>query len=299
MYDQVLHFIQEQAEAREVPGPILEFGSLQVPGQEGYSDLRRFFPGKEYIGSDMRPGLGVDVVDDMEMSQFAPSSMGTILCFETVEHIRHPWIAMQEAYRILKPGGLLLVSAPFRFAIHDFPGDYWSMTAEGLKILIEQAGFEEVETLDSGEELVPGLPYPFTAFGVARKPAVAVGTTGVSVDRGPRHEAYAIKRANELSEDVATLSSRLQEMSAEVERRGLEIEAAAGYVATLESQIEDITAYARALEAGATHGACSTDSPEAIPRSLHARAAYYLATEGFSRTTLRGFSYLRRRLHKH
>ena len=42
-----------------------EFGSFQVEGQEGYANLRGMFPGKVYVGCDMRPGPGVDRVEDV------------------------------------------------------------------------------------------------------------------------------------------------------------------------------------------------------------------------------------------
>jgi len=71
------------------------------------------------------------------------------------------------------------------------------------------------------------------------------------ITRGFRDEAYAEKPINELQEDSATFRAafetafgRLEEMNAEVEARGVEIEAATGYVASLERHIEEITEYA-------------------------------------------------------
>ncbi|MHB8895057.1 MAG: glycosyltransferase [Candidatus Geothermincolia bacterium] len=173
MTENVRNFIREQAEKLELSGPVVEFGAMQVPGQEGFADIRPFFPGLEFVGCDMRPGTGVDVIDDMEQSHFAPSSIGTVVSLETLEHVRHPWIAIQEAYRILEPGGTLILSVPFRHHIHDYPDDYWRMTASGLEILMRQAGFEEIDTWDDDAELIETMRYPFHAFGVARKPESA------------------------------------------------------------------------------------------------------------------------------
>jgi hypothetical protein len=63
--------------------PIYEFGSLQVRGQEGFADLRPLFPGKEYVGADMRHGTGVDQILDLHTINLPPESVGTIICLDT------------------------------------------------------------------------------------------------------------------------------------------------------------------------------------------------------------------------
>lgn len=62
-------------------------------------------------------------------------------------------------------------------AIEEFRLFIWSSSPRD-EILIEQAGFEEVETWDTGEELEPGLNYPLTSFAVARKGVEAGRITG-------------------------------------------------------------------------------------------------------------------------
>jgi len=176
-------WLKQQTEKRSFEAPIVEFGSLQPPGQEGYSDIRRLFPGEEFIGCDMFNGPGVNLIDDIERSHFGSESVGTVICLEILEHVELPWQAVGEMYRILKPGGLLIVSVPFRMPIHNYPGDYWRMTAKGLAALLQSAGFIDIEVSDSGEELewdltwdrpeenVTRVPYPYSSFAVAKKVA--------------------------------------------------------------------------------------------------------------------------------
>jgi hypothetical protein len=46
----------------------VEIGALQVAGQEAISDLRPLFPGKIYIGCDMRSACGRVATDDCRSS---------------------------------------------------------------------------------------------------------------------------------------------------------------------------------------------------------------------------------------
>jgi SAM-dependent methyltransferase len=125
------------AETFDLPGPVLEIGSYQVPGQEHLADLRGLFPGKPYTGLDMRPGPGVDLVGDAPALPHADASVGTVIAMSTLEHVPRFWRAFAEARRVLRPDGALLLSCPFYFHIHSFPSDYWRFTPEALELLLE------------------------------------------------------------------------------------------------------------------------------------------------------------------
>lgn len=124
------------AETFDLPGPILEVGSYQVAGQEEIAELRPLFPGKEYVGLDIRPGPGVDVVADAEALPQPDASVGTVIAMNTFEHVPRFWRAFEEVHRVLRPDGVLLVTCPFYFHIHSYPNDYWRFTPEAFEVLL-------------------------------------------------------------------------------------------------------------------------------------------------------------------
>jgi len=148
--------------ADELPAPIYEFGSYQVEGQEGFADLRVFFPGKKYVGCDMRHGKGVDIVMNIHEIDLPDSVAGTVLIFDTLEHVEFCRKAMSEVYRILKPGGMVVVSSVMKFRIHDYPNDYWRFTPEGFKSLLREFSYSLVDSV--GE-----AAFPHTVVGVGVK----------------------------------------------------------------------------------------------------------------------------------
>jgi SAM-dependent methyltransferase len=126
------------AESFDLPTPILEIGSYQVSGQAHLADLRSLFPGKPYLGVDVRPGPGVDCVADVERLPQADASVGTVIALSTFEHVPRFWRGFEEVYRVLRPDGALLVSCPFYFYIHSYPSDYWRFTPQALELLLEK-----------------------------------------------------------------------------------------------------------------------------------------------------------------
>ncbi len=142
--------------------PVYEFGALRVAGQEEFADLRPLFAGKEYVGADMREGLGVDKVLDLHTIDLPDASVGTVLCLDTLEHVEYPHTAMREIHRILKPNGIAVISSVMLFRIHAYPYDYWRFTPEAFRSLLKP--FTSAFVGYAGEE-----NFPHTVVGVGFK----------------------------------------------------------------------------------------------------------------------------------
>ena len=70
-------------------------------------------------------------------STCADCSAGTVLCIETFEHVFEVRRAFDEVFRVLKPGGLFVFTSPLNFRIHGYPDDYWRMTPNCLRRMLE------------------------------------------------------------------------------------------------------------------------------------------------------------------
>jgi SAM-dependent methyltransferase len=161
MRDDILTFVELASRTFPMSEPIVDIGSLQTPGQEGYADLRRFFAGKQYVGCDIVSGPGVDRIEDVRQLTFADDSAGTVIMVETLEHVTHPARAVREVHRVLRPGGVAIFSAPFAFPIHHQP-DYNRFTPEGMSLLL--ADFSASTVFFQGD-----AQSPHTVYGVGLK----------------------------------------------------------------------------------------------------------------------------------
>ena len=123
-------------EVFDPPGPVVELGAYYPPGYAWLSDLRPYFPGREYIGCDLRAGEGVDRIEDVQDLSFEDASVGTLLAFEILEHVPDPQRAISEVDRVLRDDGLFALSTPFNYGLHAFPDDYWRFTASGMHRLL-------------------------------------------------------------------------------------------------------------------------------------------------------------------
>jgi len=105
----------------------------------------------EYVGMDHEScPHGTDGIDLIGESQNIPAEDNTfdcVLCTAVIEHLRYPQESLKEAYRILKPGGYALYTAPLIWHLHEEPHDYFRYTRYGLEHLFESADFTIIEMI--------------------------------------------------------------------------------------------------------------------------------------------------------
>ena len=153
MRSTVREFVEIVARTLPIAEPVYEFGALQVPGQEGFADLRTFFQGLQYVGTDVRPGPGVDEVLDVHETGIVTGSVGCALVMDTLEHVEFPHRALDEMHRVLMPGGLVVISSHMDWPIHGFPNDYWRFTPQGFEVLLRS--FSQALVESAGDEHSP------------------------------------------------------------------------------------------------------------------------------------------------
>lgn len=153
MQRSIKEFVGMCATTLPIVSPVYEFGSRQMPGQEGYADVRSYFTGQSYVGSDYIAGPGVDVILDLHKLDLPDASIGTALLIDVLEHVQFPQQAIAELCRVLKPDGILVVTSVMRFPIHASPYDYWRFTPEGFKSLLQD--FPQVFVGFAGDEDFP------------------------------------------------------------------------------------------------------------------------------------------------
>ena len=140
---------------------VIDLGSLDVNGS--VRPLVGVLKPVEYVGVDLRVGVGVDVVGDV-CSGFLKDCYGKfdiVISAETLEHVQTWPLFVHEMKRLAKPGGhLLLTCRSPGFALHNHPGDYWRFTVDDLR-----QAFRDCALLDSQED-----PEASGAFLHATKP---------------------------------------------------------------------------------------------------------------------------------
>ncbi len=93
-----------------------------------------------------------------------------VICEQVLEHVVDPITATRNLFGLLRPGGYLIVNTPFLVRIHRIPGDYWRFTPDGMRILLAQAGFKDIQVDAWGNRFVA-----FQNFGTRWRPVRRFG----------------------------------------------------------------------------------------------------------------------------
>jgi SAM-dependent methyltransferase len=73
---------------------------------------------------------------------FESRSFDTVISIQVLEHTPQPQALVAEMARVARNDGLVVVSVPFSFRLHEEPYDYFRYTPHGLRSLFESAGLE-------------------------------------------------------------------------------------------------------------------------------------------------------------
>ncbi|MDD5433717.1 MAG: class I SAM-dependent methyltransferase [Candidatus Pacebacteria bacterium] len=109
-------------ELPKLQGSVLDVGSAN----RRYDWLLQQKP----VAIDIKANKDKDVqLGDVNDLRFNDGSFDNIICLEVFEYIKSPQKAISEIYRVLKPGGRLVLSCPFMYKTHQdylrFTADFW------------------------------------------------------------------------------------------------------------------------------------------------------------------------------
>jgi SAM-dependent methyltransferase len=108
----------------------------------GGSPYRSLFRNSEYVRADFTPCQGLDFLLPSDSSIPLPDgSFDMVLSTQVLEHVPEPVHYIAESFRVLKPGGFLVLTTHGLFQDHGCPYDFQRWTADGLRLLLERAGF--------------------------------------------------------------------------------------------------------------------------------------------------------------
>ena len=130
-------------------GRLLDVGC----GAKPYESLFRPYV-DEYVGVEKRGTFAqthsagdssCDIYYDGDRLPLPDESFDTVLNIQVLEHTPRPQELLDELARVLRKDGLLILSAPFSFRLHEEPHDYFRYSPHGLNSMCQRAGLEILE----------------------------------------------------------------------------------------------------------------------------------------------------------
>ena len=137
----ILNFIKQNSKKIKNDESVIDLGA-------GELRYKRYFSHCNYKSQDL--GVGdedwyfndIDIKSPIYDVPVEDNSFDYIVCTQVLEHLEYPDKAFLEFYRILKPGGKVLLTAPLGQGEHQVPYDFFRYTQYGLKSLGERSGLK-------------------------------------------------------------------------------------------------------------------------------------------------------------
>lgn len=132
---------------------VLDYGA-------GVSPYRSLFPNSDYRRADIESIGDPEYLIDKDGTIPEKSHVfDVVLSTQVLEHVSDPYTYLAECFRLLKPGGKLLLTTHGSYEDHGCPYDFQRWTAYGLERDLKKVGFEllRIEKLTTGPRAIISL----------------------------------------------------------------------------------------------------------------------------------------------
>jgi SAM-dependent methyltransferase len=148
----------------QLHGRLLDVGCGERPYAEHFPNIQRYY-GVEHLAAvinvDERLAASVahvshciDAFADGANLPFRDAVFDSVIATEVLEHVPNPERVVAEMARVLRDGGLALITVPFVGELHQIPYDFRRYTKFGIELQIQEAGFDILENRSRGNFLL-------------------------------------------------------------------------------------------------------------------------------------------------
>ncbi len=124
-------------------GTLYDLGAGESPYKDFFLQYATHYIAVDWSGS--YHATKADIAADLNKPLPIDSSVAdTVVSLSVMEHLCEPQMMLNEAFRILKPGGSMVLQVPWQWWIHEAPYDFFRYTPYGLNYLFEKAGFVDI-----------------------------------------------------------------------------------------------------------------------------------------------------------
>ncbi|MEI7958299.1 MAG: class I SAM-dependent methyltransferase [Verrucomicrobiota bacterium] len=131
--------------AQTVQGELIDVGCGAQPYRKYYAHATRI------TACDFDGARGqVDFTCPAHAIPVEGNSFDIVFCTEVLEHVPDPDAVWREFYRVLRPGGKVMLTTPMYWPSHERPYDFYRYPEHGLRRLANDAGFEVKQLIPRG-----------------------------------------------------------------------------------------------------------------------------------------------------
>lgn len=128
-------------------GDLLDIGCGKMPYKKMIQEVAKI---DRYIGVDIENKIYQNFIKpdfywDGKKLPFENDNYNSGMLIEVLEHVPNPEDVLKEINRVINNKGVLLITVPFLWTLHDVPNDEYRYTPFALKRMLKNTGYKIIE----------------------------------------------------------------------------------------------------------------------------------------------------------